>query len=133
MDAPAPDSTLRLHLLAANARGDLTLWVDGTEHRLAAGDPAVVHELAVTPGVHELEFLGRVPTGLTGRAAASVEVPEGGVLDVHYALPAMARMRGEVSDSPDQVPGREWAVALPSVLALLVAVWGFWFAWVLLT
>ncbi|MEL4358747.1 MULTISPECIES: hypothetical protein [unclassified Luteococcus] len=122
--------TLRLHLLAINARGDVAVQLDGQPHQLAAGDPAVVHQLTTSPGPHELVFSGRVPLGRTGDAAAVVEVPEQGDVDVYYALPAMPRMRGEVSDEPDAVPGREWRRVIFAVILLTVATWAVSLAWV---
>lgn len=126
------EPVLRLHLLALNARGPVEVRVDGQEHWLEAGSPAVIHEIPVAAGEHELEFVGRVSWGRTGRAAAEVHVPEAGALDLHYALPAIPGMRGEVSDEPDAVPGKEWRITIPAVLGLLAAVWLFWFAWAFL-
>ncbi|MGO4956849.1 hypothetical protein ACTQ49_06205 [Luteococcus sp. Sow4_B9] len=127
----ADPTILRLHALAINAKEPLLVHLDREPHHLEAGDPAVVHDLEVSPGRHELEVIGRVPTGRTGLAAAAIEVPEGSTVDVHYALPAVARMRGEISDEPDVVPGREWRIAIPAVLGLLAVVWGTWFAWMI--
>lgn len=127
-----PNPTLRLHLLALNAKGNVEVLLDGEPHHLPAGDPAVVHELPTTPGSHELAFAGRVPLGRTGQAAARIDLPEDGVVDVHYALPAMPRMRGEVSDEPDEVPGKEWRRVIFAVLLFTAASWMVSLAWLFL-
>ncbi|WP_420176709.1 hypothetical protein [Luteococcus sp. OSA5] len=127
----AEPTILRLHALAINAKEPLLVHLDGEPRHLEAGDPAVVHDLPVSPGRHEIEVVGRVATGRTGLAAAAIEVPEGATVDVYYALPAMGRMRGEIGHEPDTVPGREWRVTIPAVLGLLAVVWGTWFAWMI--
>lgn len=121
---PRPGSAVVVHAVSGASGGQVRCRVDGHEVQLlpsvGSGSSTLV---PVAPGQHMISCYGIYQlVARYGEAELVVDVPPGGQVDVHYALPRTSEAKGMIGLVPQQRSAAPHARTVLTNVAMAVVV-----------